>query len=86
MISPEHAPRGSVDTPLTASAETVACSVPAGSVCTSCANVDAMLSSSFCLFGASAYGCWQAGPYLDEIVSKVEADYNASIGNDDDDE
>jgi len=37
-------------------------------------------------FGASAYGCWQAGPYLDEIVAKVEADYNASIGNDDDDE
>jgi hypothetical protein len=35
-------------------------------------------------FGASAYGCWQAGPYLDEIVAKVEAEYNASIGDDDD--
>ena len=44
------------------------------------------LFDAMVFFGASAYGCWQAGPYLDEIVSKVEADYNASIGNDDDDE
>ena len=44
------------------------------------------LFDAMVFFGASAYGCWQAGPYLDEIVSKVEADYNASVGNDDDDE
>merc|ERR1712164_158941 len=33
------------------------------------------LLDAMVFFGASAYGCWQAGPYLDEIVSKVEADY-----------